>query len=172
MDIPVADQVEFVQGDVNLEGIDFITSGNQYLSFILGDEHYAVDILSVREIRGWESPTLIPNSPHYVKGVVNLRGLIVPILDLRLRFHVGEATYTPTTVVIVLTAEGGKGTRTIGYVVDAVSDVLNAEDEDIKQAPAFASTVPQNHIQGLLNAGDNVVTLLNIEAMQTLEEHS
>ena len=157
------------ENEVSLEGIDFITSGNQYLTFALGKEHYGIDILSVREIRGWDSPTLIPNSPDYVKGVVNLRGLIVPIIDLRIRFQVGEATYTPTTVVIVLTVDNEQSSRTMGYVVDAVSDVLNAEDNEIKQPPLFQANVPPDYVEGIVNVGNQVVTLLNTEAIQRLE---
>jgi len=156
--------------EFQLEGIDFISSGNQYLTFNLGEEHYGVDILTVKEIRGWENPTCIPNSPGYVKGVVNLRGVIVPIIDLRIQFQVGTADYTPTTVVIVLTLENERVQRTMGFVVDAVSDVLNAEEEAIKKAPAFGSSVRTEYIEGLVNVGEDVVTLLNIEELLSLEE--
>jgi len=160
-----------VEGEYNLEGIDFISSGKQYLAFILAQEQYAVDILCVEEIRSWENPTKIPNAPSYIKGVINMRGIIVPIVDLRLKFSIGEANYSETTVVIVLTVEGDSSTRTIGFVVDAVSDVLNTEEEDIKNAPAFGGCVPQHYVAGLVNVGDNVVTLLNVEALQTIESH-
>ena len=90
MDIEVA-EVRTAEGE--LEGIDFISSGEQFLSFILGKEHYAVDILCVKEIRGWENPTMIPHSEVYMKGVINIRGVIIPIVDLRLRFSVGEVMY-------------------------------------------------------------------------------
>lgn len=158
--------------EFQLEGIDFIASGNQYLTFNLGTEHYGVDILTVKEIRGWEKPTQIPNSPDYVKGVTNLRGLIVPIIDLRIQFQVGQADYCPTTVVIVLTLENERVNRTMGFVVDAVSDVLNAEDDAIKKAPAFGSTVSPEYIEGLVNVGENVVTLLSIEHLLSLEDDS
>ena len=158
--------------DFSLEGIDFIADGDQYLTFTLENEHYGVDILAVREIRGWEEPTLIPNSPTYVKGVVNLRGVIVPIIDLRIRFNVGNVNYDPTTVVIVLAVERNNISRTMGYVVDAVSDVLNAKEEDIKKNLGFEGTVPPDHIEGLVNVGNNVVTLLNVEAMQRMENGS
>ncbi|ARN76408.1 chemotaxis protein CheW [Oceanicoccus sagamiensis] len=158
--------------EVSLEGIDFIASGNQYLTFTLGQEHYGVDILCVREIRGWDKPTLIPNSPSYVKGVVNLRGLIVPIIDLRVRFQVGEASYNPTTVVIVLALDDEQGSRTMGYVVDAVSDVLNAEDDEIKKAPLFQANVSPDYVEGIVNVGNDVVTILSTEALQRLENEN
>ncbi|GAA6169124.1 chemotaxis protein CheW [Sessilibacter corallicola] len=158
--------------DLSLEGIDFISGGDQYLTFCLCQEHYGVDILSVTEIRGWEEPTLIPNSPEYVKGVINLRGVIVPILDLRIRFHIGEADYKPTTVVIVLAvkSEQASASCTMGFVVDAVSDVLNAESDDIKVAPSFGGLIEPNYIQGLVNVGADVVTLLNVDQLVQLDE--
>lgn len=160
-----------VEGEYSLEGIDFITNGEQYLTFILGNEQYAVDILCVEEIRSWERPTLIPNAPAYVKGVINMRGVIVPIIDLRLKFSIGEATYSEVTVVIVLTVEVENKSRTIGFVVDAVSDVLNAEDSDIQSAPAFGGCIPKHYVEGLVNVGDNVVTLLDVKSLQQLEQH-
>ncbi len=156
--------------DLSLEGIDFISGGDQYLTFCLCEEHYGVDILSVTEIRGWEEPTLIPNSPDYVKGVINLRGVIVPILDLRIRFHIGEPNYKPTTVVIVLAVKGEQASCTMGFVVDAVSDVLNAESEDIKIAPSFGGLIEPNYIQGLVNVGADVVTLLSVDQLVQLDE--
>lgn len=161
-----------VQGEQALEGIDFITSGDQYLTFLLSQEQYAVDILCVEEIRSWEQPTKIPNAPFYVKGVINMRGIIVPIIDLRLKFSIGEPRYVETTVVIVLTYQAEESSRTIGFVVDAVSDVLNVESNEIKSAPAFGSCVPQQYIDGLVNAENNVVTLLNVGNLQKIEAHA
>lgn len=157
------------QGDLTLEGIDFISGGDQYLTFKLNEEHYGVDILSVTEIRGWEPPTLIPNSPEFVRGVINLRGVIVPIQDLRIKFHIGHPEYTPTTVVIVLAVKGERVNCMMGFVVDAVSDVLNAESEDIKPAPVFSGQVDNRYITGLVNVGSDVVTLLNVEQLLTLD---
>jgi len=159
------------QGEYNLEGIDFITSGEQYLTFMLGNEQYAVDILCVEEIRSWELPTIIPNAPDYVKGVINMRGIIVPIIDLRQKFNITKAIYNETTVVIVLTIETEEHHRTIGFVVDAVSDVLNAEKNEVKPAPAFGGCIGQKFITGLVNVGEKVVTLLNVEALQEIEPH-
>jgi len=160
------------EGEHSLEGIDFITNGEQYLTFTLDKEQYAVDILCVEEIRSWEIPTIIPNSPSYVKGVINMRGIIVPIIDLRLKFELGLANYQETTVVIVLTIEIDNNSRTIGFVVDAVSDVLNAEASEIQKAPVFGGSIPRHSIEGLINVGDNVVTLLNVQSLQMLEAHT
>lgn len=160
-----------VEGEYSLEGIDFITSGEQYLMFLLGSEQYAVNILCVEEIRSWESPTKIPNAPHDIKGVINMRGVIVPIIDLRLKFKIGEPIYTELTVVVVLKIELEGSTKIMGFVVDAVSDVLNAEESEIKTAPAFGGGVPQHYIDGLLNVGNNVVTILNAEALQVIQPH-
>jgi purine-binding chemotaxis protein CheW len=171
MDIQMLAEEIPVEGEYSLEGIDFITSGEQYLAFLLADEQYAVDILCVEEIRSWESPTKIPNAPSYIKGAINMRGIIVPIVDLRMKFNIGEANYSETTVVIVLTVETTEKTRTIGFVVDAVSDVLNVEESEIKPAPAFGGCVPQSYLDGLVNVGDNVVTLLNVKALQAVEPH-
>jgi len=159
------------EGEHSIEGLDFITNGDQYLTFLLADEQYAVDILCVEEIRSWERPTIIPNSPLCIKGVINMRGIIVPIVDLRVKFNVGEAIYIETTVVIVLTYQSEDKSRTIGFVVDAVSDVLNAEESDIKPAPAFGGRVAQQFIEGLINSDTSVVTLLNVENLQHVEEH-
>lgn len=158
-----------VEGEYSIEGIDFIANGDQYLTFLLGNEQYAVDILAVEEIRGWENPTLIPNSPAFVKGVINLRGIIVPVFDLRMLFNIGEATYSEITVVIVLKVTEGSITRTMGYVVDAVSDVLDAEESDIKKAQDFGGNVPVSFIKGLVNVDDDVVTILNTESLQLTE---
>ncbi len=159
------------EGEYSLEGIDFIVSGEQYLIFQLGHEQYAVDILCVEEIRSWGKPTKIPNAPSYVKGVFNMRGIIVPIIDLRLKFSIGDVIYSKTTVVIVLSIDVGNGSRTIGFVVDEGLDVLNTERSDIKLAPAFGGCVPQEYIEGLVNIGDNVVTLFNVVALQKIEAH-
>ena len=159
------------QGEQSLEGIDFITNGEQYLTFMLGDEQFAIDILCVEEIRSWEVPTRIPNSPIHVKGVINMRGVIVPIIDLRIKFAVGNYSYTTETVVIVLTIEADEGTKTIGFVVDAVSDVLNAEESEIKDAPAYGGSIPPEYIVGLVNLELNVVTILNAQALNKFERH-
>jgi purine-binding chemotaxis protein CheW len=169
MKIEVADQAISEQV-LRLEGIDFITGGDQYLTFTLGVEHYGLDILAVNEIRGWVAPTLIPNAPVHVKGVTNLRGNIVPVIDLRILFKVGEVEYSPFTVTIIVAIKDATVSRTMGFVVDAVSDVLNAEKSEIKSTPAFGGSVPLEYVTGLVNVGNNVVTLLNIKKLLNLDE--
>jgi len=148
----------------------YIVSCEQYLTFLLGEEAYGFNILSVKEIRGWDEATLVPNSPAYMKGVVNLRGTIVPIIDLRIRFDVGEPTYLPTTVVIIVTGEIDLGERTMGFIVDAVSDVLNVQHEDLKVASDFHGTVPAEFIHGLVNCDDSVTTVLDVNKLLIMTE--
>jgi purine-binding chemotaxis protein CheW len=156
--------------EFQLEGIDFITNGDQYLTFTLGEENYGIDILVVSEIRGWDSPTLIPNAPAHIKGVTNLRGAIVPIVDLRVLFHLGCAEYKPTTVVIVIALSNEHVERTMGFVVDSVSDVLNADENDVKGHSAFGGSVPPGYVGGLVNVGGDIVTLLNVEQLLNLDD--
>lgn len=137
--------------------------GTQYLTFRLADEQYGVSILKVQEIRGWEKTTRIPNSPVYVRGVLNLRGTIVPILDLRMRFGLPVEPYSRETVVIVVrTACNDSEERSLGLVVDAVSDVLIAPDETIRNTPEFGAQVPTEHIVGLVQDEENMVMLLDV----------
>ncbi|GMQ84114.1 MAG: chemotaxis protein CheW [Gammaproteobacteria bacterium] len=145
-------------------------AGSQYLTFMLGGEHYAVDTLRVQEIKGWTPVTCIPHTPDYIRGVLNLRGTIVPILDLRMRFCLEKAEYTPLTVTIVLSVRTGEGERVIGVVVDAVSDVLNVDARDIKPTPDFGSAVNTEFVSGLAAAGEQMVIVLDIDRMLTMEE--
>jgi purine-binding chemotaxis protein CheW len=133
----------------------------EYLTFRLGDEEYGIDILKVQEIRGYENPTRIANAPHFLKGVVNLRGTIVPIVDLRLRFNCNAAEYNAFTVSIILHI----GQRTIGTVVDSVSDVMEIPAESIRPAPEMNSAIDAAYIRGLAQVGDRMVILLDIESM-------
>ena len=139
--------------------------GAQYLTFVLCEEHYGVDILRVQEIRGWETVTRIPNTPAYVKGVINLRGAIVPILDLRQRFGLPVDAYTKETVVIVLRSRGTHGERHVGVVVDAVSDVLTVRDQMVSRTPDFGAHVPTESIRGLVTEGEDMVMLLDVDAL-------
>lgn len=138
---------------------------DQYLTFIMADEEYGVDILSVQEIRGWESVTPIPNSPAHVKGVINLRGTIVPIIDLRQRFGLENVQYGPLTVVIVLKVATRKGARVMGIVVDAVSDVYSLAAEEMKSAPDLGDHVNTLYIKGLVNVNNKMVILLDINEL-------
>ncbi len=141
------------------------TDFNQYLTFILGKEEYGIDILRVQEIKGWDAVTTIPNTPEYIKGVINLRGTIVPIIDLREKLLLGNKSYGPTTVVIVLKVESEKGTRIVGIVVDAVSDVYSIGMNDLKPAPDFGGTIGTEFVRGLATVEEKMVILLNIDEL-------
>ncbi|MBN8486280.1 MAG: chemotaxis protein CheW [Burkholderiales bacterium] len=139
----------------------------EYLSFKLGHEEYGIDILKVQEIRGYEQPTRIANAPHFIKGVVNLRGVIVPIVDMRLRFELPDVKYDAFTVVIILNIAH----RTVGMVVDSVSDVLELPAGQIKPAPEFNGAIDASYITGLgtIKHGDDerMLILMDIEQMMT-----
>jgi purine-binding chemotaxis protein CheW len=137
------------------------------LTFRLGTEEYGIDILRVQEIRGYEQPTRIANAPAFVMGVLNLRGVIVPVVDLRLKFGLDDAAYDAITVTVVLNVAG----RTVGAVVDAVSDVVELTPNQVKPAPEFNSTIPSSHVVGIgaLTQGDRerMLILLDIEALMS-----
>ena len=133
----------------------------EFLSFRLGAEEYGIEILKVQEIRGWEQPTAIANTPAFIKGVINLRGIIVPIVDLRLKFNLGEAKYDDFTVVIILSV----AKRVVGAVVDAVSDVLTLSPGQIKPAPEFSAALETQFITGLGTIDDRMLILLDIEKL-------
>jgi purine-binding chemotaxis protein CheW len=139
--------------------ITYATDGSQYLTFTLGEEEYGVEILKVQEIKGYSAITPIPNTPAYVKGVVNLRGTIIPIVDLRAKLAMSEASYNQFTVIIVVRV----GPKTVGVVVDAVSDVLDIPVKDIQATPDFGAQVDARFISGLAKAGEKLVVLLDIE---------
>lgn len=139
---------------------------HEYLGFLLGNEEYAIDILRVKEIRGYTEPTTIADAPPFVKGVINLRGNIVPIVDLRMRFGLENITYTPFTVVIVLNIMA----RTLGIVVDNVSDVFRLGAQDIRPAPDFSGIFHSRYIQGLANVGDKMLIVTDIEALMASSE--
>ena len=142
----------------------------QFLSFTLGDEEYGVDILRVQEIRSWEPVSRIPNVPSYEKGVVNLRGAIVPIIDLRERFGLGHLQYSSLTVVVVLQMLTEKGqTRVMGVVVDSVSDVIDVNKKTIQNAPNFGTKVSTEFINGLASVNERMVMLLDVEKLLKLE---
>ncbi|NIB43209.1 purine-binding chemotaxis protein CheW [Pseudomaricurvus alkylphenolicus] len=151
-------------------GVANSNDGDQFLTFIMAGEEYGVDILCVQEIRGWESATPIPNAPPNIKGVINLRGTIVPIVDLRQCFGLEAIEYTPVTVVIVLKVVGGSGSRIMGIVVDAVSDVYNLAMDDMKAAPDLGDSVSTDYIRGLVNVDDKMVILLEIDKLLNMDE--
>ena len=138
-----------------MEKLNELTSAGarEYLTFRLDQEEYGIDILKVQEIRGYEPPTRIANAPSFIKGVVNLRGTIVPIVDMRLKFNCSQAKYDSFTVVIILHLEG----RIVGIVVDSVSDVTALRDEQISPAPDFGSAVRADHIRGLASVDQRML---------------
>jgi purine-binding chemotaxis protein CheW len=133
----------------------------QYLTLRLGDENYAIDILRVQEIRSYEQPTRMVNSPSFIKGVINLRGVIVPIVDLRLKLSMGNADYTEFTVVIVLNIHG----TVVGAVVDAVSDVVTLGADTIKPAPQFDSGIDSRFVLGLAHLGERTLIVMDMETL-------
>jgi purine-binding chemotaxis protein CheW len=139
--------------------ISFATDGSQYLTFRLAEEEYGVEILKVQEIKGYSAITPIPNTPSYLKGVMNLRGTIVPVVDLRSKFAMDEAEYNQFTVIIVVKV----GPKVMGLIVDAVSDVLNIPKVDIQATPDFGSEVDARYINGMAKAGEKLVVLLDID---------
>lgn len=141
----------------------------QFLSFTLGQEEYGVDILRVQEIRSWEPVSRIPNVPAFEKGVVNLRGAIVPIIDLRERFNLGHSHYTPLTVVVVLQAQIGEKIRVMGVVVDTVSDVIDVDKKMIQSSPNFGTKVSTEFINGLVSVNQRMVMLLDIDKLLKLD---
>jgi purine-binding chemotaxis protein CheW len=146
--------------------ISFATDGSQYLTFTLGYEEYGVEILKVQEIKGYSAITPIPSTPPSLKGVMNLRGTIIPVVDLRAKFGMAEAEYNQFTVIIVVTV----GAKIMGLVVDAVSDVLNIPRADIQETPDFGAQVDARFINGMAKAGDKLVVLLDIDKVLSGEE--
>ncbi len=149
------------QNQDNIINLENTTKGNQYLTFNLNDETYAVEILKVQEIRGWSEPTQIPNAPNFIRGVMNLRGAIVPILDLHYRFNMNETEFTKNTVIIVVNVQD----RTIGMVVDNVADVIDLNIESVKKSPDFGTSIDSSFIHGLSEVNNEMVIILNIDAM-------
>jgi len=148
--------------------MELIESGNaadvkECLSFRLGGEEYGIDILAVREIREYEKPTRIASAPAFILGVINLRGVIVPIVDLRIKFGVAQAIYDGSTVVIILNVAN----RVLGIVVDSVSDVLPLKQEEIRPAPEFSSAIDASYVRGLASLPGGLLILVDIELLMT-----
>lgn len=137
------------------------TPASEFLSFNLGEEQYGVDILKVQEIRGYDAVTRLPDAPDYIKGVINLRGTIVPVIDLRLKLRLKEARYDAFTVMIVLNVDD----RVVGIVVDSVSDVFPLTQEQIRPTPEFGASVDTRFISGIGTVDDRMLILLDIETL-------
>ncbi|MDH4300704.1 MAG: chemotaxis protein CheW [Nitrospira sp.] len=140
--------------------------GSQFLTFNLGEELYGVDILRVQEIKGYTAVTKIPNTPSYIKGVLNLRGTIVPIVELRTKFGMPTIEYTMFTVIIVVVVKE----KVMGLVVDAVSDVLDIDKKDVQAPPNFGARINVSFMNGIGKSGDKLVTLLDIDGMLSGED--
>lgn len=141
-------------------------AGNELLTFTLGSEEYGIDILKVQEIRGYDAVTKIVNAPAFIKGVINLRGVIVPIVDLRLKFRLGEPGYDAFTVVIILNIAA----RVVGIVVDGVSDVITLGADQLRQAPEFGAAVDTRFVQGLATVDERMIIVVDIERLMTSED--
>lgn len=139
----------------------------QFLTFTVGKEEYGVDIMKVREIKAWSDATRLPNSPEYMRGVMNLRGLIIPIFDLRCRFNMGKTDATEKNVIIIIAV----GKRIIGILVDTVSDILTTDSESIKPAPKM-ETVDDEFLNGLISIEDRMVALLDVDYLFNEDELS
>jgi purine-binding chemotaxis protein CheW len=136
-------------------------SAGEFLTFRIGTEEYGMEILKVQEIRGYDAVTRIANAPDFIKGVINLRGVIVPILDLRIKFRLGNVQYNQFTVVIVLNV----GDRVVGVVVDSVSDVLTLDASQIMAPPEFSSILDTRYLTGMGSVGDRMLILIDIERL-------
>lgn len=139
---------------------------SEFLTFTLGPEEYGIDILRVQEIRGYDAVTTIANSPEFIKGVINLRGIIVPIVDLRIKFNLGTPSYDQFTVVIILNI----AQRVVGIVVDGVSDVIALSTEQVRPAPEFGATMDTRYITGLGTVEERMIILVDIEQLMTSQE--
>lgn len=135
----------------------------EYLTFRLGNEEYGIDILKVQELRGYESPTRIANAPSFIKGVINLRGTIIPIVDLRLKFNCERSDYDAFTVVIILHLQA----RVVGVVVDSVSDVLQLAADNFRDAPSVESSIDADAVIGLGSLGERMLILVDIEKLMS-----
>lgn len=142
------------------------TIPHEYLTFTLGTEEYGIDILKVQEIRGYDAVTRIANAPEFLKGVINLRGVIVPIVDMRIRFNLGTPHYDEFTVVIIMNVLN----RVIGMVVDGVSDVVSLEPEQIRPAPELGSALDTRYLTGLGTVNGQMLILMDIEKLLSSDE--
>ncbi|KLN59929.1 chemotaxis protein CheW [Kiloniella spongiae] len=133
----------------------------QYITFTVGEQEYGVDIMSVREIKGWVETTLLPNTPDYMRGVLNLRGVIVPIFDLRCRFGLGETEATNLHVIVIIAVKE----RMVGILVDTVSDILTVSNSDIRDVPKMETLIEEEYLSGLVTIEERMVALLNQEKL-------
>jgi purine-binding chemotaxis protein CheW len=161
-------QAEYTQANLTLNRGQSIAdvAGYEFLAFTLGQEEYGIDILRVQEIRVYEPVTRIANAPDFIKGVVNLRGIIVPVIDMRLKFNLGTPTYDQFTVVIILNIAG----RVMGMVVDSVSDVTTLSTEQVKPAPEMGTTFDSDYLIGLGTLDERMLILMDIDKLMSSSE--
>ncbi|HYC43093.1 MAG TPA: chemotaxis protein CheW [Noviherbaspirillum sp.] len=141
-------------------------AAREFLAFTLGKEEYGIHILKVQELRGYEEPTRIANAPDFIKGVVNLRGIIVPIVDMRIKFNLGTPTYDQFTVVIILNING----RVVGMVVDSVSDVITLSPDQVKPAPEMGTALNTDYLIGLGTVDQRMLILVDIDRLMSSSE--
>jgi len=152
---------------------DQANAEQQYLTFMMGKDEYGVDILSVQEIHCWTEPRPMPNTPEFIRGVIDWRGTIVPIIDLRVRFQYPEATYTSTTVVIILRTTLSSGQDCIiGIVVDAVADVYDVKASELRKSPSLGSKIDTKYIKGMTKIEESMIIILDLAKLIDLEELS
>ncbi len=156
-----------VAGQLEVSGLE---REGKYLTFSLGEEEYGIGILKVKEIIGMMRITPVPQTPEYVKGVINLRGKVIPVIDLRLRFGMGENGYTERTCIVVVEIDGDACKLHIGIVVDSVSEVLNIRGADIEDTPSFGTTLNTQYILGMAKTGGGVKILLDIDQVLSCED--
>ncbi len=157
------------QEDINVLD-DSTDDSEQYLSFILAGEEFAIDILRVQEIKSWDKVTNLPGSPDYVAGAINLRGTIVPVINLRKRFCLPDIKFDKTTVIIVLKVFGEEQDRTMGLIVDAVSDVHDLQTSEIRAAPEMKGKIDSQFVTGLATINDNMVIVMDIDTLMNSGE--
>ena len=165
--MPVALETEQKQTQVSS---DLRSLEGKYLTFDLAGEQYGIGILKVREIIGTMPITPVPRTPGFIKGVINLRGKVIPVVDLRAKFGMEPAEYTDKTCIIVVEIKGAQGLITMGIVVDSVSEVLNIKADRISETPSFGTTVDTDFILGIAKMGDGVKILLDIDKIFSVEE--
>lgn len=146
------------------------SDGQQYLSFLLNGEEYGIDILRVQELRGWTPVTLVPDMPEYICGVLNLRGAIIPVIDLRKRFALPVMEYGPTTVVIVVKVDSGNSERIMGIIVDAVAETYTLSNDEIQPAPQIGGVINPEFITGLVSQEERMIVLMDIDELMNSDE--
>ncbi|MCK9362022.1 MAG: chemotaxis protein CheW [Syntrophales bacterium] len=156
--------------EMNTDKKDALQREGKYLTFSLAGEEYGIGILKVKEIIGLMAITTIPRMPNYVKGVINLRGKVSPVIDLRLKFAMAEAEYTERTCIIVVEVSGAAGRLLVGIIVDSVSEVLNVKGADIEDTPSFGAKLDTEYILGMAKIGGRVKILLDIDRVLSSEE--